>query len=251
MRMHSNLKGKSSLVALIWMGLGSVGWGANVLQTFFVPLPEDEMQISLNAIDAFRGNIGDEMQSAISMVVGTDGTVIYYDHWEDGYEADATSPTQLTSQVWGDADPDNGYPPGFPDDRLDAGDVVRLESTIDVTRNSVTVEYDGRDKVATTCPIAMTRGMYAVNPGEVLAEAMGVFDVGTHGTTYRAPVGVGTGTGYGTNSMFSYTAFYVMADYDFTRIDLDKDNDGVFEETRYLDQGEAFFVNGASWPGPR
>ena len=217
---------------------------ANVLQMFFVPLPEDEMQISLNAIDAFRGNIGDEMQSAISMVVGTDGTVIYYDQWEDGYEADVTNPTQLTSQVWGDADPDNGYPPGFPDDRLEAGDVVRLESTIDVTRNSVTVEYDGRDKVATTYPIAMTRGMYAVNPGEVLAEAMGVFDVGTHGTTYRAPVGVGTGTGYGTNQMFSYTAFYVMADYDFTRIDLDKDNDGAFEETRYLDQGEAFFVNG-------
>jgi hypothetical protein len=44
--------------------------------------------------------------------------------------------------------------------------------------------------------------------------------------------------------MFSYTAFYIMADYDFTRIDLDKDNDGVFEETVYLDQGEPYFVNG-------
>ena len=217
---------------------------ANVLQTFFVPLPEDQMQISLNAIDAYRGLIGDEMRSAISMVIGTDDTVLYYDHWEDGYEDDVTEPAQLTSQIWGDGNPDNGYPPDYPDDLLHAGDVVRLESTIDVTRNSVVIEYDGRDKVATTYPIAMTRGMYAINPGEVLAEAMGVFDVGTHGTTYRAPVGVGTGTGYGTNTMFSYTAFYVMADYDFTRIDLDKDNDGTFEETIYLDQGEVYFVNG-------
>ena len=109
---------------------------ANVLQTFFVPLPEDQMQISLNAIDAYRGGIGDEMRSAISLVIGTDGTVLYYDHWEDGYEADVTEPAQLTSQIWGDGDPDNGYPPDFPDDLLDAGDVVRLESTIDVDRKS-------------------------------------------------------------------------------------------------------------------
>ena len=129
--------------------------GANVLQTFFVPLPEDEMQITLNAIDAYRGYIGDEMQSAISMVVGTDGTVLYYDHWEDGFEDDITAPTQTTSQVWGDANLENGYPPGFPDDVLSAGDVVRLESTIDVTRNSVVIEYDGRDKVSTTLPIAI------------------------------------------------------------------------------------------------
>jgi uncharacterized repeat protein (TIGR01451 family) len=233
------------VAGMVFAILGSsAAWGANVLQTFFVPLPEDQMQITLNAIDVYRGNIGDEMQSAISMVVGTDETILYYDHWEDGFEEDITAPTQTTSQVWGDGDVDNGFPPGFPDDLLNAGDVVRLESTIDVTRNSVVIEYDGRDKVATTYPIAMTRAMYAVNPGEVLAEAMGAFDIGSHGTLYRAPVGVGTGTGFGTNSLFSYSSFYVMADYDFTRIDLDKDNDGAFEETVYLDEGEAYFVNG-------
>ncbi len=150
----------------------------------------------------------------------------------------------MTSQVWGDATAGNGYPPGFPGDLLDAGDVVLLESTIDVTRNSVLIEYDGRDKVATTFPLAMTRAMYAVNPGEVLAESTGIYDIGTHDTLYRAPVGVGTGTGFGTNELFNYTAFYIMADYDYTRIDLDKDNDGIFEETVYLDQGEPYFING-------
>ena len=235
-----------------WMGaaLLAAGWlpgaasGANVLQTFFVPLPEDDMQISLNAVDAFAGNIGVVMESVIGMAVGTDRTIIYYDQWEDGYEADITSPTQLTSQVWGDANPDNGYPPDIPSDVLDAGTVVRLEDQIDVTRNSVTIEYDGRDKVAVTQPIAMTRAMYPVDPGEVIAEAIGVRDIGSHGTVYRAPVGEGTGTGANTNEMFSTSSLYVMGDYDFTRIEIDANADGVFETTVYLDQGEPYFVNG-------
>lgn len=49
---------------------------ANVRQTFFVPLPEDEMQISLNAIDAHRGNIGDEMRSAIPSMAAPDGAIV-------------------------------------------------------------------------------------------------------------------------------------------------------------------------------
>ena len=53
---------------------------ANVLQTFFVPLPEDDMKVSLNAVDAFAGNIGVVMESVIGMAVGTDQTLIYYDH---------------------------------------------------------------------------------------------------------------------------------------------------------------------------
>jgi uncharacterized repeat protein (TIGR01451 family) len=217
---------------------------ANVLQTFIIPLPEDQMQMSMKAIDGYAGNIGVEMQTAISMVAGTDGTIVYYDHWEDGYEADSSNPTQLTSRIWGDSNTANGIPPGFASDVFNAGDVIRLESLIDVTRNSVTVEYDGRDKVSVSQPVAVTRAMYAAEPGEVFADSIGVYDVSSHGIEYRAPVGEGTGVGANTNEMFSYTALYVTADYDFTRIDIDKDNDGAFEETVYLDQGEVYFMNG-------
>ncbi len=188
---------------LAWLLLTVTVPAANVLQTFFVPLPEDDMQISLKAVDAFAGNIGDVMESVIGMAVGTDHTVIYYDQWEDGYEADITSPTQMTTQVWGDANPDNGYPPGNTNDVLNAGDVVELEDQIDVTRNSVTIEYDGRDKGAVTQPIAMTRAMYPIDPGEVIAESIGVRDIGSHGLVYRAPVGEGTGSGANTNEMLA------------------------------------------------
>ncbi|MBU1692987.1 MAG: DUF11 domain-containing protein, partial [Verrucomicrobia bacterium] len=202
------------------------------------------MQASLNAIDAYRGYIGNEMRTVLSMIAGMDGTVIYYDHWEDGYEADITSPTQATTQIWGDGDSGTGIPPGFTQDVVNAGTLINLEATIDVTRSAIQIEYDGRDKVSATRPISMTRALYAIDPGEVLAEACGVFDVSLHGLMYRAPVGVGTGVGNGTNSMFSYSAFYIMGDRDHTLVELDKDNDGDFEEWRYLDAGESWFVNG-------
>ena len=106
-------------------------------QVFYVPLPED---IQLDGFSGINSAAVDPLAVFVTFSAATDRTVIYYDHWEDGYEADITSPTQMTSQVWGDANPDNGYPPDIPSDVLDAGTVVRLEDQIDVTRNSVTIE---------------------------------------------------------------------------------------------------------------
>ena len=218
--------------------------GAEILQTYYAPFPENDMQTTLNAIDVFRGYIGNEMRTVLSMTAGLDDTVIYYDHWEDGYELDVTAPTQGTTQVWGDDDPSNGIAPGFTQDVIRAGTLINLEATIDVTRNVVVLEYDGRDRISATRPISLTRALYAINPGEVLAEACAVFDTGLHGMLYRAPVGVGTGVGGGTNVIFSYSSFYIMGSHDFTRVELDVDNDGLFEETRFLNAGEPWFVNG-------
>ena len=75
--MNIRTKKTGAWTALLALGAGGLmaAQAANVLQTFCVPLPEDEMQISLNAIDAYRGNVGDEMQSAITRMAGTDGTI--------------------------------------------------------------------------------------------------------------------------------------------------------------------------------
>ena len=48
-----------------WMALAAAAPAANVLQTFFVPLPEDDMQVSLKAMDAFAGNIGDVIVASV------------------------------------------------------------------------------------------------------------------------------------------------------------------------------------------
>ena len=120
---------------------------AHIMQTFFVPFPENDMITSLQTIDAYQGNIGTVVRSTVSIVAGNNGTVIYYDHWEDGYEGDITAPTQSTTQVWGDGNPVNGIPPGYASDVVNAGSIVNLETSMDVTRTSVQIEYDGRDKV--------------------------------------------------------------------------------------------------------
>ena len=44
------------------------------------------------------------------------GTVIIYDHWEDGYEAESNNPIQLTTETWGDGNLSNGIAPGYPTD---------------------------------------------------------------------------------------------------------------------------------------
>ena len=41
------------------------------------------------------------MVSMTAITVSTTGTVIWYDHWEDGYEVDITKAEMATTTVWG------------------------------------------------------------------------------------------------------------------------------------------------------
>ena len=242
--MHLSACAKLAVAGLLLLAAAGVCRAANILQTYYAPFPENDMQESLNVIDAFQGNIGNEVRTVVSMVAGTDGTVIYYDHWEDGYEDVVTSPTQATTQVWGDGNSTNGIPPGYTTDVVNAGSIVNLEDTIDVTRSAVLVEYDGKDKISATLPISLARAIYPLDPGEVIAEAGTALERSLWGTNYIAAVGWGAGSALYTNEVFEYTAFYIMAGYDYTYVEVDKDNDGIFETTAYLDEGEVLFVNG-------
>ena len=55
---------------------------------------------------------GDTIHTVISVTGAVDGTFVYYDHWEDGFELDLANPVQASSEVWGDGDAANGAPPG-------------------------------------------------------------------------------------------------------------------------------------------
>ena len=106
--------------------------GPAPIQTFFVPLPELQVQNSLKGVDT-NDQIGDVMRSIISIAATGDNTIIYYDHWEDGYEADLANPVQATTEIWGDNNAGNGIPPGFGTDVINAGDVISLDNTSIVT----------------------------------------------------------------------------------------------------------------------
>jgi hypothetical protein len=182
------------------------------LQTYFVPFPETPLLTTLNTIQSGVSPAQD-VRSIISIAVAATGTVIYYDHWEDGYEANVRNPLlrQSTTQIWGDGNTSNGTAPGEADDIFEAGDAFVLDNVVDLTpsRNASQIFFDGADRVQASSPISMSRGAWALDPGSLFAGGTEVRDTDNWGTEFVVPFGENTVTS--TNNPLEYTALYVMA----------------------------------------
>ena len=76
-------------------------------------MPESQLRLACLAVESSTGT---NIFSICSIVVAGNGTVIYYDQWEDGYEVNLASPAQSTTQIWGDGINSNGIAPGFTND---------------------------------------------------------------------------------------------------------------------------------------
>lgn len=174
------------------------------VQTYFVPLPEVELFQSFKTLfpgseyNTDKAMVRGNVTNAISVAIASDNTYVYYDHWEDGYEADVTNPTQSTTEIWGDGDISNGAPPGVTTnagDILTGGLAVVLEDTVDPTQVRGPLSemlYDGRDRIQASLPIAVTRFAYPQYPGSLMAGAVEVFELSNWGRKFVAPVGQDT-----------------------------------------------------------
>ena len=77
--------------------------GPETAQSFFLPFSEPKLyEKTFKFIN--KGDESDRVVSITSISISTDGTKLYYDHWEDGFEADPMVPTQKSTQIWGDGD---------------------------------------------------------------------------------------------------------------------------------------------------
>lgn len=176
-----------------------------MVHDFYLPLPESQVQTSLRALYSYTGNTID---AVTSVVVTGSGTIIHYDQWEDGYEIDINNPVQSTSQIWGDANDANGIPPGFSNDPpagLTKGDVISLRNLVSLPRNPSSILYDGRDRVAASNALVVSRASWATSPGSVLANAVEVLATIEHGFAYVSPVGEDVSA----SSMFEYVGLFV------------------------------------------
>jgi uncharacterized repeat protein (TIGR01451 family) len=206
-------------------------------QTFYVPLPEEDLfQETFKQINGGRAEA--PVTSLISLAISTTGTVIWYDHWEDGYEEDVTSPIRSTTQVWGDNDASNGCAPNVATctdaaDKFDAGDSVVIENVVELDpgRNKMKIRFDGGDCIRASFPIAVTRGAYPKNPGSLMAGAVEVLDTSAWGTSFEAPIGRDTQSD--TNA-FQYTGLYIMASEDNTKVTIPGSLDPII-----LNQGQS------------
>lgn len=150
------------------------------MQTFFLPLPEHDIMYDTfqNINSVATGNI----VSTTSVAIGVAGTVIWYDHHEDGFDPNIGLPSQGSTKIWGDNNAENGCAPGVHPctdeaDYLDAGDIILLENEVDPDRN-IYAEFlfDGGDRLQASKSVAVTRGEYPTTPGSLLAGAVEVLD---------------------------------------------------------------------------
>ncbi|HEY5999660.1 MAG TPA: hypothetical protein VI078_10225 [bacterium] len=218
----------------------------SVAQVYYVPLPEDQIHVALTGIfpgpaacGASQGlGVGDAIVTYLSLTPVAEGTVITYDHWEDGYEADIARPSQASTEVWGDGDPANGSAPGFPDDRIGAGGVIVLHNEVPAAGRGAILDYDGGDKLAASLPIAVTRAAWGTGTGTQLAGALEMRELRQWGRLFRAPVGQDVpGT-----QMFQLTSLLVMASRNGTSVAIDANADGTPETFATLDEGQSYQV---------
>ena len=217
--------------------------GPAPIETYLVPLPEAD--IREGSLGLYAGT-SDTIRTIISVTGAVDGTLVYYDHWEDGFELDLAEPVQSSSEVWGDGNAANGAPPGCSVDACDvfgAGDNAALINDVFANpRSPATVRYDGGDRFGATSPVAVTRAGWALDPGTLLAGAVEVYPLDAWGTRYDIPMGEDSGLG----QTFEYTAVSVMAGANGTTVSIDVDADGTDDQTVVLDAGESVLVPGLS-----
>ena len=223
-----------------------------LVQDFYLPMPEAQVY---QAESAIQTGISAIQASIYAIVVTGNGTQIYYDQWEDGYEINLASPAQSSTLVWGDGNDANGIPPGFAHDPagLTAGTVITLTNNVTLPRNPSVLLYDARDRVAANKALAITRAGWPVTPGSVFAGAVSVLSTLDYGTSYISPVGQDL-----TNKLFQYVGLFVMAAQDGTAVTIDTDGstgtNAPFSIT--LNRGESYLVNGGvkkapAWRPPR
>lgn len=239
----SSLTGLRAIVRCALVAAGTAtAFSQSIVQEYFVPMPEAQIRQTFLAL---ASNTGTTMDTTISMVAAVSGTKIIYDHWEDGYEINLDSPTQASTQIWGDGNDANGKPPGFANDPvgLSSGAVIALRNSITLPRNPTAFLYDGRDRLGATRGIVVSRSSWATTPGSVLADATEVYSTIDWGTNFVIPVGENEiFPTPASASMFELCSLFVQASQSGTQVQIDKDANGSFETTVTLNQGETYYL---------
>lgn len=229
---------------------------AQVGETYYIPLPAPHVRDWAQAQEVSTQN--DNLRTRIGIVVTAADAVLYWDHWEDGFEFEIEDPASPAPnagvEIWGDQDCANGFRPDLgtcSDDALDrfaAGDVLTLEDDVAVpggVRNASQVYFDGGDKVFSTELLAITLGVWRAPPGDEaqLGDAVEVFKTEAWGSSYRSPVGTNLS---GAPAAFEYVALSIMAQEDGTEVEIDLGGNGSVDATVVLNEGESFLQTGVT-----
>ncbi|MBX7251401.1 MAG: DUF11 domain-containing protein [Candidatus Promineofilum sp.] len=230
------------------------------VMVFHLTEPENDMLAAMQVINAVAVS---PMVTKVSIAISADGTLVYYDHWEDGFADDIANPTpsEIYSagnldgvQIWGNGLASDGCAPQIgntvitctnANDVLNKGNVIILDdSSIVVPNTAGTIDWDGKDKIGGTNAIAVTRSLWASGSNSLFAWANAMYPTTEWGQVYTTPVGCDTITA--TADMFEYSAFTITAAYDGTVIQTDPEGDGTWEANVTLNEGQTYFESTSS-----
>ena len=220
---------------------------ATLSKTYYLPYPENTTQL-FEALYQASNNYSYPnpltIRSITSLKVPYPGTIIYYDHWEDGYETDITQPIQTTTQIWGDGNLSNGVAPGFPNDIFPAGANLVLDNTFLINSrdgsNPTGIYFDGKDKILSTADVALSKVSGVASQFSVQTVKTAVFDVTRFGKLFRLGIGEIVGVQY-----LNYASVFITAQYNGTIVKLDLDNNGSTDVTSpTLNEGQVWFYQG-------
>ena len=201
-----------------------------MMHQYFVPFDDRDLRDLLDASDQCQPSpstpptaVGDFLASNLSITASSDETDVYYDHWEDGYDADPLNPGATTVSL-----------------TLDAGDVEFLTQDIDTSTTpwGSVLYFDGRDRITIVGgDVAVVRSVAPGADSDIGARLAGAWEIeetADWGTRYIIPAGEDWGAG----SDFEFTGASVTALNDGTGLFYN----GTLVTT--LGVGEVHFVNG-------
>lgn len=211
---------------------------ATLPKTYYIPYAENYAQLAL------KRSISDALPSTnvrtiISLKISYPGITLVWDHWEDGYESNILVPVQSSTQVWGDGNIYNGIAPGYPTDIIPAGASIVLDNTMPTPRVSANVFYDGKDKLYSSGQISVTQVCGEPSNIALLCMKTNVSAYPSdYGKSFTLPVGQDL-----PSRDFKYTALFIRAAENNTTVQVDKDNNGTFNTTFVLNQGDVMLVD--------
>ncbi len=221
--------------------------GTQIVNKFYIPFPEDQVLTALKSMYPNGATCGsssptpaDPVISYNSIGVVETGTIIYFDHWEDGYEINVGFPIQSSTEIWGDGDLSNGQAPGYGTDIFNAGDIIVLQDNVVSTTRATVIDYDGGDMIASLGNLAFTRLAWTTGPGTFFAGALEVYPNQLWGTDFEIPVGENADV----NNMFEYVGAIIMAAENGTDLTIDTDNDGVTDISTTINEGQSYLIDG-------
>jgi len=212
------------------------------IEVYYIPFQEDQILTTLEKhypVDCpeVRPLPQDPISTYVSIGVAESGTIIHFDHWEDGFEPNLGFPIQGTTEIWGDGDPSNGIAPGYSVDYFAAGNIIVLDNDVVSTTRASVIDFDGGDKIGSRGYLSITRLGWASNTDTYLAGALEVLPTYDWGTSFTFPVGMTAAW----DDPFDYSSGIIMAQEDNTSVTIY--NNGS-TSTISLDEGESYQIQG-------